>query len=135
MAEHSLTGLGSLFILPQELRDLIYGYVFCGETYTYIPKDRPSGLLMASKVLGHEALDIFYAQCRFRFDLLRLASSHRPGSRLSNSLANGAQDIGPSLEVFDRLDDVEISIDMSYFKRAQRPPLALGEKRRYMDLS
>ena len=93
---------GSLAIIPREIRDLIYRHVFC-DKYCYSPQSNPIGILGASKALRHEALDVLYSCSIFRFEF----DSHPFGP--SQAL------LGPSQEIVNRLNQVEITIDMKHY--------------------
>ena len=114
MDAHLLTGLGSLSVVPLEIRDHIYRHVFSNK-YCHRALSGPSiGILAASKALRHEATDTFYSQSTFQFEFkrnpkstLRCESKDNPGMR--------GQELGPSQEVVKRLDYVEVSINMKHF--------------------
>ena len=97
MDADSPAGLGSLSVLPFEIRDLIYRHVFSNKYY-HRPLSSPIGLLGASKALRHEATDTLYSHSTFRFEL-------KGGPyALSYTL------LGPSQEVVERLNHVEVFV-------------------------
>lgn len=114
MDAHLLTGLGSLSVVPLEIRDHIYRQVFSNK-YCYRTRSGPSiGILAASKVLRQEATDAFYSQSTFQFEFernpkstLRCKSKDNPGMR--------GQELGLSQEVVKRLDHVEVLINMKHY--------------------
>ena len=114
MDAHSLTGLGSLSVVPLEIRDHIYRHVFSNK-YCYRTRSGPSiGILAVSKALRREATDAFYSQSTFQFEFkrnpkstLRCKSKDNPGIR--------GQELGPSQEVVKRLNHVEVLINVKHY--------------------
>ena len=102
MDVHFNPGLGSLSILPLEIRDLIYRYVFA-DKYCYRPLSSPIGLLGASKALRDEATDTLYSHSKFRFEFK------------SDPLGPSQELLGPSQEVVMRLNHVEVVIHMDFY--------------------
>ena len=95
MDAHSLICLGSLSLLPPEVRNLVYRHVFLDEYY-YNPPSSSIGLLGTSKIVRHEAGDTLYSHSRFHFEFK-------------------CSPLGPSHELVKRLDHVEIAINMDHY--------------------
>lgn len=112
MAVHLFPGLGSLSIIPREIRDLIYRHVFA-DKYYYQPQSDPIGLLATSKALRHDAADILYFYSKFMFEFK------------SDPLGPSQELPGPSQEVVLRLNHVEVVLHMDHYAFE----LALGEIR------
>ena len=102
MEAYTSTGLGSLSVLPLEIRELIYRHIFA-DKYCYSPTSRPIGLLGASRNLRLDAMDTFYSHSTFCF--------HFEGDPLKVN----QELLGPSQEVVNRLDHVEVSINMDHY--------------------
>lgn len=102
MEVHLFPGLGSLSIVPPEIRDLIYRHVFANK-YCYQPQSNPIGLLGASKALRHEATDTLYFHSKFKFEFK------------SNLLGPSQELPSPSQEVVMRLNHVEVVINMGHY--------------------
>lgn len=95
------TELGSLRVIPPEIRHLVYQYVFTDER-CYSASTSPSlGLLGASKALRREAIYIFYSQTKFHF---------RFGFKDTSRMRGITQ--GLSQEVANCLQYIEVSMDM-----------------------
>ena len=102
MAVHLFPGLGSLSILPLEIRDLIYRHVFA-DKYCYRPQSDPIGLLAASKALRHEATDMLYSYSIFKFEFK------------SDPLGPSQELPGPSQGVILRLKHAEVVVHMDHY--------------------
>ncbi len=99
MDADSPAGLGSLSVLPFEIRDLIYRHVF-SDRYCYRLLSSPIGLLGASKALRHEATDTLYSHSTFKFELN------------SGAFALKYTLLGPSQEVVNLLNHVEVFLPL-----------------------
>ena len=119
MDAHSLIGLGSLSLLPLEIRRLIYRHVFA-DKYRYSALPSPSiGLLGVSKAVKHEAAATLYSQSSFRFEFQYNLDTLYSQSRVQFDFK------GPSQEIVERLDHVAVSINMNNYSFRLLP----GEKR------
>lgn len=131
MDAHSLTGLGFLSVVPLEIRNLIYHHVFF-DRYCYSAKSSPStGLLGASKALRYEATHTLYAQSKFQ-----IGYKDKPGMEkqsacylhvgnfqwdLEKNPGLRWQELGPTQEVIERLDHVEVPINMNHYSFERLP--------------
>ena len=122
MNAHSQTGFDFLSVVPLEIRNLIYYHVFF-DRYYYKAQPNPSiGLLGTSRALRDEATHTLYSQSKFQIGYIdktgmdEQSASHlhvgncQPDSEPPTGLRR--QELGPSQAIIERLDHVEIHIDM-----------------------